>query len=221
MAYSSSRRDEVVRTVFLSYAQSDQRTADWLTESLAGEGLTVLAPGRMRPGEEWEKVLARAVRNATWFVVLVSERSVRSSYQTFELGIGFGQGKPLIPIWLSSQAKAEAPPALREIQGPLIRGRPDRAELHRVAREIASAIDRAAGQSTTYRVVYRAGKWLVNGQKANRPLGAYATKSEATRRAIGLAQIEVLGEVVLYTKGGAIQSQLAFGQSQYAPNASD
>jgi hypothetical protein len=214
MRNSSATSAEVSRRVFLSYAHNDQRIADRLAEYLEAEGLAIYYPGRLRAGDEWEQVLARAVREATWFVVLVSESSVRSSYQDFELGVGFGQGKRVIPIWLSSTAMEKAPPALREIQGVLLRARPNSEELHRVAREVALTIDRAAGQSATYRVVHRAGKWLVYGEDATRPSGTFATKAEAVRRATGLAQNQILGEILVYTKAGTVQTRLAFGQNQ-------
>jgi hypothetical protein len=85
--------------VFISYASSDLRIAQFLHKHLQSEGLSVfLASASVAPGQRWSPEILNALNNAAWVLFLASRAATQSPWVQQELGAAVVKNKKLIPI---------------------------------------------------------------------------------------------------------------------------
>lgn len=100
--------------VFISSTYSDR---DWIrrfVDQLQSAGQNVWYYEREVPvGEPWEDKLENGLRNSEYIVLLVSPRSINSSWFNFELGASLGMGKRVIPIVAKDLKAGELPGPIR------------------------------------------------------------------------------------------------------------
>lgn len=101
--------------VFISNAQEDQAFAEELSRALVERGVDAKAVWGLEPGKSFEEQLREALLTASVHVVLVSEETLRSPSVFFELGAALGEQKPVLPVYLTDRARADAPPPLRAV----------------------------------------------------------------------------------------------------------
>jgi hypothetical protein len=100
--------------VFLSYARADQELASQVESTLRSCGFDTWSADReLRVGEMWSDVIARALRRADAFVVLLTRKYSQSEWGRVELGTAIASGKPVIPIL--AEKGADVPSLLRGI----------------------------------------------------------------------------------------------------------
>lgn len=100
--------------VFISYARDDSAFVDRLTEALGKRGIDSWVDRReIPPAADWLRRIVDGIVKATFFIYVVSPRSVTSEVCAVELQQAVGLNKPLVPVlWRD----AEMPEALRSVQ---------------------------------------------------------------------------------------------------------
>lgn len=101
-----------MQDVFLSYAREDRERAVWLVDALERSGLAVWWDRDLVTGQNWQRELESAVRQARCVVVLWGGHSVASDYVREEASLAREEGK-LVPALLDD---VEIPMPFRLIQ---------------------------------------------------------------------------------------------------------
>ena len=109
--------------VFISYAQSDERLAEKIAESLKQAGLTIRDYRQeILPGELWSEKASQALRDSDAMVVLLTPEAARSKQVRSEINYALSQDafkNRLIPVVVGSPdklPKKEVPWILWELQ---------------------------------------------------------------------------------------------------------
>ncbi len=97
-----------MRRVFVSYSYEDQDTAKALAEGLRIVGIST-EPSFETPGQELVASLRAAIRSVAAVIILVSERALKSQWVMFEMGVVFGNGKPVVPVLVGDEDVALPP----------------------------------------------------------------------------------------------------------------
>ena len=131
-----------MQDVFLSYAREDRERAVWLVDALERSGFAVWWDRDLVTGQNWQRELESAVRQARCVVVLWSGHSVASDYVREEASLARDQGK-LVPALLDG---AEIPMPFRLIQTADLstwRGEEGHEELSQLAVRIEATVSTA------------------------------------------------------------------------------
>jgi TIR domain-containing protein len=97
--FHSGRRPQL----FLSYARSDSRFAEFLETELKRRGYSVWKDTTdLLPGDNWRQVINEAMDASTHFIILLSPRSIERPEVNRELGAALQAAKPIIPILLET-----------------------------------------------------------------------------------------------------------------------
>lgn len=109
--------------VFISYAQSDERLAEKIAESLKQAGITIRDYRQeILPGELWSEKASQALRDSDAMVVLLTPEAVRSKQVRSEINYALGRDafkNRLITVVVGSPSrlpKKEVPWILWELQ---------------------------------------------------------------------------------------------------------
>lgn len=85
--------------VFISYATSDHRYAEFVEAHLRHEGLSVFMAGlSLKPGDDWSKEILRNLRESEWVIFMASASACKSPYVQQELGAALATEKKLVPV---------------------------------------------------------------------------------------------------------------------------
>jgi hypothetical protein len=127
--------------VFITYAAHDADLAAALSEELERRGLQVwYSSGKLRSGEPWLRKMEDALDSAGSCVVLFSQEALDSPNVTLELGFALGQSKKVVPVFLSREARRNAPAFLGEVHGILAEGKSAKV----IAEKVAEALQASA-----------------------------------------------------------------------------
>jgi hypothetical protein len=85
--------------IFLSYSRDDQTTARLFAEGFEHEGLSVWWDATLNPGEAFDQVTEKALREAKAVVVLWSKKSVDSRWVRAE-ATQANDNKTLVPVMI-------------------------------------------------------------------------------------------------------------------------
>lgn len=92
--------DTTIR-IFISYSHHNRTICDTIAASLEKTGsLSVWYDKGLIPGEEYRKRIAEVIRNADYFIVLLSQDSVRSEWVLDEVEYAKKLHKKILPIWI-------------------------------------------------------------------------------------------------------------------------
>ena len=134
--------------VFISYAQSDERLAEKIAESLKQAGITIRDYRQeILPGELWSEKASQALRDSDAMVVLLTPEAVRSKQVRSEINYALGRDafkNRLIPVVVGSPdrlPKKEVPWILWELQVVKL---PERGNQKEGIRKIAQTLLEAA-----------------------------------------------------------------------------
>jgi len=130
--------------VFLSCSVSDSRFALALAKALGKHGVKVWFAETPRTGTTFERWLRKALKTAAWHVVLASDQALTSPWVNFELGAALGEGKRVVPVFLSDAARRDAHSPLTLYQGIMAQGMSPGDLAERVLELIEHAAERAA-----------------------------------------------------------------------------
>jgi hypothetical protein len=99
--------------LFLSYARSDARFAEFLEAELKRRGYSIWKDTTgLLPGDDWSRVINQAMDASSHFIILVSPRSIERPEVNRELGVALQARKPIIPILLET---CDIPEQLRSV----------------------------------------------------------------------------------------------------------
>jgi len=134
--------------VFISYAQSDERLAEKIAESLKQAGITIRDYRQeILPGELWSEKASQALRDSDAMVVLLTPEAARSKQVRSEINYALSQDafkNRLIPVVVGSPDKIprkEVPWILWELQ---VVNLPERGNQKEGIRKIARTLLEAA-----------------------------------------------------------------------------
>jgi hypothetical protein len=124
------------RLIFISHAASDSSFAQALSKALSARGLHAWAPEKLNGGHQTAEKIGKALRAATWYVVLISESALSSPNVNFEIGAALAAQKKLLPVFLSKRAKRKALALLKRMRGIVAEGLSPKDISDRVAQAI-------------------------------------------------------------------------------------
>jgi hypothetical protein len=94
-----ARATDAMNHVFVSYADEDKRAVTFVCDALKAEGVTTWVSFRhIRPGENWDEAIERALAEASALVVIVSPSSVASRYVRAEVEEAIRKQKTVVPV---------------------------------------------------------------------------------------------------------------------------
>jgi TIR domain. len=85
-------------TVFVSHARSDQGLADELLRALRRMQVNVWSDDQLTAGENWSEVLRARLRDSDYFLLLLTPRTLESSWVLQELGAAWALGKRIVTL---------------------------------------------------------------------------------------------------------------------------
>jgi hypothetical protein len=89
----------MAHTVFISYAEGDQPTAESICSALEAEGVACwIAPRDVVAGSAWQASIVDAIPTARVFVLVLSPKAVASAYVQTEVRCAFERKDPRLPI---------------------------------------------------------------------------------------------------------------------------
>ena len=134
--------------VFISYAQSDERLAEKIAESLKQAGITIRDYRKeILPGELWSEKASQALRDSDAMVVLLTPEAARSKQVRSEINYALSRDtfkNRLIPVVVGSPdriPRKEVPWILWELQVVKL---PERGNQQGGIRQIARTLLEAA-----------------------------------------------------------------------------
>jgi CheY-like chemotaxis protein len=99
---------------FISYASEDAILADLATMKLQKAGIQVwLDQGALHVGEEWRDAIDEGISSSDVFLVVLTPKSCKSPYVTYEWAFALGKGIKVIPLLFED---AEIHPRLAVLQ---------------------------------------------------------------------------------------------------------
>ncbi|MHC4248111.1 MAG: toll/interleukin-1 receptor domain-containing protein [Planctomycetota bacterium] len=124
--------------VFISYAHDDQQIASRLVSELQDVSLPAwMAAADVNAGEPIMSKLREELACSSAVVVLLSPKSLASSWVQFEIGAARALGKPIVPVLIEGDGvEGSIPDSLSEVQSIDARREP----LREVARRIEEAL---------------------------------------------------------------------------------
>src|SRR5215467_14258331 len=102
--------------VFVSYAQQDRALAEELFRALRPLSVRVWSDDQLSAGENWSDVLRSRLRDSQYFVLLLTPKTLESSWVLQELGAAWALGKRIIPVVTDRRLLARLPIDLAEAQ---------------------------------------------------------------------------------------------------------
>lgn len=95
--------------IFISFANQDNAIASRLCSILEEKGRECwIAPRNIVPGQDYARLITRAVREADAFIIILSESSYRSAHVLNELSLAFDQKLNIIPYCIDSSKPEDA-----------------------------------------------------------------------------------------------------------------
>lgn len=125
--------------IFLSYTHDQAPFVRAVTDELKLQGVRPWFDQELVSGAGWRETMANALAASELFVVFVGEET-DSPWMNFEIGVALGREKPVVPVYLTAQARRGAPMVLSHFGGiDAYDKKPDE-----VAQQIADAFRAAA-----------------------------------------------------------------------------
>ncbi len=114
----TQQKDRVAtQRVFVSYASEDRWFATLLLDRLAKhQGVSVFATQNLSAAGDWRTRLKQELVEASAFVVLLSPRSVESSWVLSELGAAWALGTPIVAVLTDHTVRSKIPVEARQLR---------------------------------------------------------------------------------------------------------
>ena len=103
-------------TVFVSYARSDQALAEQLFRTLRTLPVEAWSDDQLRAGENWSEVLRSRLRDSEYFLLLLTPKTLESSWVQQELGAAWALGKRMIAVVTDRRLLDKLPVELAGVQ---------------------------------------------------------------------------------------------------------
>lgn len=146
---------ESLMKVFVSHSSADSPAASAFVK-LVRDSLSIPAKDirctsvsgyKLPPGANADEQLRKEVFQSDVFVVLLSPKSIQSTYVMFELGARWASGRPLVPIMIDGLTPSALKAPLSAIHCVAGTSQPD---LHDVVAELAKATGMPADSAAAY-----------------------------------------------------------------------
>ena len=85
--------------IFISYNHSDGDWAREISKELESRGITTWSDSNMLPGDSWSESVLGAISRCDALVAVVGSRPTPAVLT--EIGVAFGQGKDVLPVYSS------------------------------------------------------------------------------------------------------------------------
>ena len=102
--------------VFVSYARSDQALAEQLFRTLRTLPVEAWSEDQLRAGENWSEVLRAQLRDSEYFLLLLTPKTLESSWVQQELGAAWALGKRMIAVVTDRRLLDKLPVDLAGVQ---------------------------------------------------------------------------------------------------------
>lgn len=134
-------------TVFISHAAADRDLADYLARDLEAQGLSVWSDRSIRPGENLLEAIEKGLRQAEFFILLISPASLKSEWVSFEAGVALSRDpvsprRRLLPVLIRGVNRSSLPAVLSQLNAIEMEGE-GIAQVSRRVAEVVSATVRA------------------------------------------------------------------------------
>lgn len=90
------------KEVFLSHSSVNKKIASGVAETLRNHGVPVwFSPTNIRTAQQWHDEIGKALRRCDWFLVLLSQSSVKSKWVKMELSYALNHSQyddHIIPV---------------------------------------------------------------------------------------------------------------------------
>ncbi len=98
-----SDTDKNKKKVFISYSHKDREACNSIDEMLTkNEDFDVWYDRGLTPGEVFRKKIAEVIRDSGYFIILLSESSIRSDWVLDEVEYAKKLHKKILPIWIDN-----------------------------------------------------------------------------------------------------------------------
>ena len=84
--------------VFVSYVRSDHALAEQLFRTLHSMPVEVWSDDQLKAGENWSDVLRSRIRDSQFFLLLLTPKTLESSWVQQELGAAWALGKRIVAV---------------------------------------------------------------------------------------------------------------------------
>lgn len=91
-----------MKRVFICYSRNDWPLARQLLKQLGRKHLVEMDTGLLQPGDAWDEVVRKSIRNADLIVVVVSPMAIASHQVKDEIEFAHAQGKKIVPVLLEN-----------------------------------------------------------------------------------------------------------------------
>lgn len=110
--YEIENTSELLKTVFVSFANPDRALAEEIARYLTYGGFQCWIEGQnLLPGTaDWETEIRNGIRDSEMLLVVVSRNTIGSKYVRSEIALAVSKGLPVLPVWVSGNEWAECAP---------------------------------------------------------------------------------------------------------------
>ena len=102
--------------VFVSYARSDHALAEQLFRTLHTMPVEVWSDDQLKAGENWSEVLRSRIRDSQFFLLLLTPKTLESSWVHQELGAAWALGKRIVAVATDSRLVNKLPVDIAGVQ---------------------------------------------------------------------------------------------------------
>jgi hypothetical protein len=86
--------------LFISYAHADKDVVLWIADALGKSGVNIWMDKKIVGGQVWSADIARAIKTAKAFLLVVSSRSLTSQTVKQEIAYASSQNKTIVPVFI-------------------------------------------------------------------------------------------------------------------------
>jgi predicted nucleotide-binding protein len=102
--------------VFVSYVRSDTALAEQLFRTLHTMPVEVWSDDQLTAGDNWSEVLRSRIRESQFFVLLLSPKTLESSWVHQELGAAWALGKQIVAVVTDRHLVDKLPVDIKGVQ---------------------------------------------------------------------------------------------------------
>ena len=117
MNITQKEKSKQALRIFLSYSLVDKEYAQKLRNSLYGhEDLSIFSLEMLSAGEDWQSRLKNEISQCDIFIILLSPKSIESSWVLRELGAAWALDKIIVPILTQPELLSRIPIQIEGVQ---------------------------------------------------------------------------------------------------------
>lgn len=106
------------KDIFISYSNDDlsKETANRIYDNFTKKGLNVWFNQKdLKPGVKWEDEIRKAIKNASYFIVIISNNTPEKENFNYELKNALKHNKKIIPVLTNDAFQNDIPDPISDI----------------------------------------------------------------------------------------------------------